>query len=186
MARTAERAGPVPGAGGLLTLRVGWLRAGVIIPSVIVFGISTVIAVAMIVDGHWAQAPAAYAAPLPIYLITWVATRRVRLEITDRVVLARQAGWHGHPDKQVPRDAVTAIHYFPQFISFRGPNKKDTIMMIVPNYTPRQMVKVARVLDVPLYNHSRRLGLQKVSIGRLMYEPDHMAGSSGGGGQAGA
>jgi hypothetical protein len=55
-------------------------------------------------------------------------------------------------------------------ISFRGPDNKP-IMMIDDNYTLRQMMKVAGVLEAPLYDHTRLLGMRKVRIGRLAYDP---------------
>jgi hypothetical protein len=170
MARTAEYAGSVSEAGDLMTIRPGWLRLGVVIPVAIMLGVSIVIAVGMLADHHAGQVPWAFFGPVLVVFITWVATRRVRLEITDSVVLVRQGGWRGNPDKQAPRNAITAIHVFPMVISFRGPDKKP-IMMIVPNYTPRQMLRVAKVLDVPLYDHRRWFGLRQIHLGRLIYDP---------------
>ena len=103
--------------------------------------------------------------PLLISVIGWARWRAVRLEIAESVVRARQ-GWY-LPDKQVDRSEISAIHYFPSVISFRGPDRKP-IMKIAPNYTLRQMLEVADVLAVPLYDHQRWLGLREVSTGRLV------------------
>lgn len=117
-----------------------------------------------------AQALWALAIPVTVGFIAWVRTRPVRLEITESVVRAREGGFRGQPDKQVPRSEITGIHYFPMRISFRGPDQKP-IMAIEPNYPVRTMLKVAAELKVPLYDHTRWLELRKVEMGRLVYDP---------------
>lgn len=44
-------------------------------------------------------------------------------------------------------------------------------MMIVPNWTLRQMIEVAGELGVPLFDHRRWLGMRMVDMGRLVYDP---------------
>lgn len=107
--------------------------------------------------------------PLLMCLVGWLRLRSVRLEITESMVRVLQ-GWY-EPDEEAPRGDITAIHFFPRMISFRGPDVSEPIMMIVPNYTLRQMTLVAAELEVPLYDHTRWHGLRKVSRGRLVYDP---------------
>jgi|SRR6516165_4552790 len=90
------------------------------------------------------------------------------LEITESVVRAKQ-DWF-LPENQVARSEITAIHYFPSLISFRGPDHKP-IMKVRPNWTLRQMLGVADELGVPLYDHRRWLGLRRARIGRLVNRP---------------
>jgi hypothetical protein len=57
--------------------------------------------------------PAALACVGPVlllYLTINVLARSVRLEISENTVSARQGGWRGHPDLEVPRDEIRAIH----------------------------------------------------------------------------
>jgi hypothetical protein len=117
-----------------------------------------------------AQAGTYLSGPVLIGLVAWIRMRSLWLEVTDSAVLVRQGGLRGKRDRQTPRDAITAIHYFPNLISFRGPHN-GTITMITPNYTRRQMLRVAEMLDIPLYDHTRWLGLRKVRVGRLAYDP---------------
>lgn len=101
-------------------------------------------------------------------MIGWARLRAVRLEITDSVVRAKQ-GWY-LPERQAAKGDITAIHYFPRVISFRGPDRKP-MMRVAPNWSLRQMLEVADELGVPLYDHRRWLGLRKVSTGRLVNHP---------------
>jgi hypothetical protein len=121
--------------------------------------------------------------PVVIGLFCWVVIRfmpdRTRLEVTESAVLSRQQGWRGtqKPDKQAARNEIRAIHYFPDMISFRGLDNKP-IMLINRNYTLAQMLKVAAELHVPLYDHRRWLGLRRIHIGRLAYNPAQTAGQN--------
>lgn len=94
----------------------------------------------------------------------------VRLEITESVVRARQGGWRGQPDKEVSRNDIRSIHYFPMMISFRGPDNTP-IMKTEPHWTLRQMLKVAGELKVPLYDHTRWYGTREAHMGQLAYDP---------------
>ena len=156
--------------GGTMTVRPGYLRLTVVIPVVIVGGLAIAIGVAQLTAHQPGQAVAGFAAPVVLCVLLRVATRSIRLEITQSVVRARQGRWRGHPDLEVPRNDVRAIHYFPRKISFRGPDNKP-FMGIDPNYTLRQMKTVAALLGVPLYDHMRWRGLREVNMGRLVYDP---------------
>ena len=162
---------PDPGS-GTLTVRPGNWRLSVVIPALFVAGVSIAIGAPKLrVD----PVPALLACVGPVLLLyltinVMALVRSVRLEISENTVLARQGGWRGHPDLNVPRDEVVAIHYFPRVISFRGPGDKS-FMRIDCNYTLRQMTDVARLLGVPLYNHRRWLGLREVREGRAVYKP---------------
>ena len=156
----------------MTVIKPGWWRASVVIP----VGIGSCIFIAGAVTEFAAdrpgQAVAALMGPVLFFLIAGFRTRSVRLEISENVVLAKQGHWRGHPDKQAPRSDIRAIHYYPRLISFRGPDNKP-IMMIDPNYTVRQMVRVASVLGVRMYDHTRWLGMRKTAnTGRLVYQPE--------------
>lgn len=114
------------------------------------------------------QWPGLSAGAVLVAVITWARLRAVRLEITDSVVRIKQ-GWY-LPERQAARSDVTAIHYFPRVISFRGPDGKPMIR-VMPDWSLRQMLEVAVELGVPLYDHRGWLGLRKVSIGRLVDHP---------------
>ena len=149
----------------MLTIRLGVLRYDNVMASVPLIGMA--IAGAVIWPG---QVGWEFTGLLLVGLMAWFPSRRVRLEVSAGVVLARQGRWRGEPDKQMPRAEVTTIHYFPQRISFRGLDNKP-VMIIMPNYTKRQMIKVAAELGVRLYDHTAWLGLRKVRIGQLAYDP---------------
>jgi hypothetical protein len=146
----------------MMTVRVGVWRLSVVIPWTLLVGFF--IAGAVISPN---QAVAALTAPFLVALIAWLVVRRIRLEITESVVRARQ-GPRG--DKLVSRSEVRAIHYLPRLISFRGPDGKP-IMMIRPEWTLRQMGRVADELKVPLYDHRGWGGIRTVDKGRLVYDP---------------
>jgi hypothetical protein len=114
------------------------------------------------------QSPVLLAGAVLVVVIGWVRVRAVRLEITDSVVQVKQGRYL--PERQAARGDLTAIHYFPRLISFRGPDGKP-MMKVAPNWTMRQMLEVADELEVPLYDHRRWLGLRKVSTGRLVNHP---------------
>jgi hypothetical protein len=52
-------------------------------------------------------------------------------------------------------------------------------MMIDANYTVRQMVQVASLLGVRLYDHTR-WGMRTVDKGRLAYQPESTVRSASG------
>jgi len=142
------------------------------IPMGFVLCLSIALAVSKFAVDQAGQAVVALMIPVVICLIIGFRARSVRLEISDSVVLAKQGHWRGHPDKQAPRSDIRAIHYYPRLISFRGPDNKP-MMMIDPNYTVRQMVRVASVLGVRMYDHTRWLGMRKtVNTGRLVFQPE--------------
>jgi hypothetical protein len=101
-------------------------------------------------------------------LVGWVRVRTVRLEITDTVVRVRQ-GWY-LADKQVARSEIRAIHYYPDVISFRGPDRKP-VMRTRCEWSLRQMIKVAAELQVPVYDNRRLCNLRTARVGRLVYDP---------------
>ena len=154
----------------MITVRPGLRRPSVVIPWVISDALLIALGISRLAVGQPGQAAVLFMSPVVFFLVMWVRARPVRLEITDSAVLARQGRWRGHPDMEAPRSETRAIHYFPRMISFRGPDNQP-IMMIDCNYTLRQMMKVARVLGVPLYDHTRMLGMRKVRVGRLVYDP---------------
>ena len=143
------------------TIRPGLLQPGFLIGCAVLVGMFTTLAVFQPDQALWWLV----VGPLLIAVVGWARLRGVRLEITESVVRARQ-GWY-LPERQAARSEISAIHFFPSVISFRGPDRKP-IMKIAPNYTLRQMLDVADVLAVPLYDHRRWLGLRKISIGRLV------------------
>jgi hypothetical protein len=155
----------------MITIRPGPWQPVVVILLGLVSCLAIAGAVSEFIAGNPLQGVFALLAPVVILLIMLFRGRSVRLEVTDSVVLAKQGHWRGHPDMQAPRNEIRAIHYFPRIISFRGPDKKP-IMMIDSNYTVRQMVRVAGVLNVPMYDHTRWLGMRTVDNGRLVCKPE--------------
>lgn len=160
---------PDPGS-RTMTLRPGYLRLSIMVPVVIVVAPSLAIGVARLWAGKPAQASEALVPMAALYLVIRFAARSIRLELTESVVRAWQGKWRGHPDLEVPRNEVRAIHYFPRVISFRGPDD-EPFMRIDSNYTLSQMRTVAELLRVPLYDHKRWLGLREAGMGRLVYKP---------------
>jgi hypothetical protein len=114
------------------------------------------------------QALGLLAGAVLVVVIGWVRVRAVRLEITDSTVRVKQGRFL--PEKEAARSDITAIHYFPSLISFRGPDD-EPMMKVAPNWTLRQMLEVAGELGVPLYDHRRWLGLRRISTGRLVNHP---------------
>jgi hypothetical protein len=73
-------------------------------------------------------------------VIGWIRVLGVRLEITGSTVRVKQ-GQFQHA-KEAARSDITAIHYFSNAISFRGPGD-EPMMRAAPNWTLRQMLEVA-------------------------------------------
>lgn len=138
----------------------GWWRLSMAFSWAIMLGIFVPLAVT-------GQAVMALGMLLLFAVIGCLASIWQQLEITETTVKARQ-GRYG--TKQAPRSEVRAIHYLPRVISFRGPDD-EPMMMVKPLWTRRQMLKVARELNVPLYNHMRWLGLRTAQDGRLEFDP---------------
>jgi hypothetical protein len=153
-----------------MTVRPGNSRPTVVITALFVAGVSIAIGAPKLRVDPVPAVLACVGPVLVLYLTINVLARSVRLKVSENTVLARQGGWRGHPDLEVPRDEIRAIHYFSRVISFRGPDD-EPFMRIDPNYTLRQMTTVARLLGVPLYDHKRWLGLREVRMGRLVYDP---------------
>jgi hypothetical protein len=153
------------------TIRPGWGPSALIMCAVLL-GMLIALAVIQPEQVLWVLATA-----VGVAVIGWARLRAMRLEITESVVRAKQ-GWY-LPEKQVARSEISAIHYFPRLISFRGPDRKP-IMKIAPNWTLRQMLEVADELAVPLYDHRRWLGLRWARIGRLVSHPRQASRSADG------
>jgi hypothetical protein len=153
----------------------GFWRFSSLIPWMIVAGGSTAIAVWEFVTGQPGEGVAMLMLPVVTFLVVWGILRLrplpIRLEVTEGMVRARQGKWRGAPDMGAPRSEIRSIHYFPNLISFRGVDNNNSLMMIQPQYTLRQMRKVAAELHVRLYDHTRWLGLRTVDVGRLAYDP---------------
>jgi len=143
------------------TIRPGLLRPSILIAYAVLLGMF--IAAAVIQPSQ--ALLVLVGGPLIVAVIGWVRLRAVRLEITDSTVCVKQ-GWY-LPEEQATRGDITAIHYFPRVISFRGPDD-EPMMKVAPNWTVRQMLGAAEELGVPLYDHRRWFGLRKVSVGRLV------------------
>lgn len=153
-----------------MTVGAGLRRSNVLLPGGFLVSGCVAGAISEVLAGQPAAAATALSIPFALFLLLWVLLRSIRLEVGESRVLARQGGFRGHPDLEVPRNEIRAIHYFPRIISFRGPDNKP-FMRIDCNYTLRQMTMVAALLGVPLYDHKGRLGLGEVKVGRLVYDP---------------
>jgi hypothetical protein len=154
----------------MMTIRPGFWRLGAVIPFAILIGVFVALGAGMLVVNQPAQAIPMFLAPPLVFLIAWLRTLPVRLEITESTVRAKQGRWRGQPDKQVPRSEIRSIHYFPMIISFRGPDNTP-IMRVDPHWTMRQMLRVADEIKVPLYDHRRWFGMLKAPMGQLAYDP---------------
>jgi hypothetical protein len=153
----------MPGTGEMMTIRPAVWQPGIVIVWSLVVGMF--VAAAVIWPG---QAVTSLMFLALLFLIAWVRVRAVRLEITESAVRARQ-GWY-LPDKQVSRSQIRAIHYYPDVISFRGPERKP-IMRTRAEWSLRQMIAVAGELRVPVYDNRRWHNLRTARVGRLVYDP---------------
>jgi hypothetical protein len=159
-----------------MTLWPGFWRFSNVILEAILVSLFIAIAVAYFVGDKPAEGVVALLIPVGLYLLGMVITRfrprPIRLEVTESMVRARQGKWRGAPDMEALRSEIRSIHYFPNLISFRGADNNSSLMMIQPQYTLRQMRRVAAELHVRLYDHTRWLGLRgDREIGRLAYDP---------------
>jgi hypothetical protein len=153
----------MPETGEMMTIRPALWQPSIVIVWSLVVGMFVAGAVI------WPGQAVTWLMFLPLlFLIAWVRVRAVRLEITESAVRARQ-GWY-LPDKQVPRSEIRAIHYYPDVISFRGPDRKP-IMRTRAEWSLRQMIAVAGELRVPVYDNRRWLNLWTARVGRLVYDP---------------
>jgi hypothetical protein len=150
-----------------MTIRPRFLRPGIMIP----LGAIACFFVAAVVFDPSVPAVMGFVLFVLAHLLAWSLTRRIRLEITETEVRARQGGWSDQNDKRAPRSEIRAIRYYPKRISFRGPDDQPLMEPPVDSWTVREMLKAAEVLQVPLYDHGGRYGLEEVSEGRLAYDP---------------
>lgn len=109
---------------------------------------------------------------LLVFMAGCLLTRAMRLEVTSALVRARQGKWHRLPDLEASRVEIYEIHYRPRRIVFQGPSGR-TLMAPYPLWTLEQVIQVAEVLDVPVYDHRGRfslktLGPEDLAEGRLV------------------
>lgn len=121
------------------------------------------------------QAVGALITPVVLVVMAWIRLLPIRLDVTESVVRVRQ-GKRSGPTVEVPRSDISAIHFSPGAIGLWGPDPGTPILTLNPEWTLRQMLRVARELEVPLYDHRRWLGLRKDSEGRLVYDPSNPPG----------
>jgi hypothetical protein len=103
-------------------------------------------------------------------LVSWLVWLPVRLEITETEVRARQGAARGQYGMKTDafRSEICSIHYLPTRISFRGPDGQQ-VMESVLQWTLRDMLRAAEVLQVPLYDHrGGPLRIRELSTGRLV------------------
>jgi hypothetical protein len=89
------------------------------------------------------------------------------MEVTPTLVRARQGRWHGQPDLEASRVEICEIHYCPSRIIFQGTHGQS-LMEPYPHWTLEQVLQVAELLDVPVYDRRGRLHLQELAVGRLV------------------
>lgn len=106
-------------------------------------------------------------APVLLVCMFWLASRAMRLQVTQTMVRARAGRWHGRPDVETPRIEICEIHYCPARISFLGTHGQP-LMEPYPLWTLNQVRQVADLLDVPLYDHRGWLHLRELAVGRLV------------------
>jgi hypothetical protein len=142
----------------MLRIRAPWQQPGLGIMLALVAGLCTVLTVARPSAAGW------YAA-LFIGGTAMVAARMAvtRIEITD-VVVRYSEGWRG-ARREVARDQVRVIRRYPTKIVFGGPDGKHS-MSVGGHWTMKQLMQIAQVLGVPLFDHRRWLGTRSVKTGR--------------------
>jgi hypothetical protein len=151
---------------GELTIRYKVLRAS----TVVSYGTAGALFVALVVyqPGAW---PTLLGLVL-VFLIVCLRARSMLLEVTPTVVRARQGRVGGRPDVEAPRVEIYEIRYCPRRIRFMGPSGRS-LMNPYPLWTLEQVIRVAEVLDVPVYDHRGRFRLQtltreELAVGRLV------------------
>ena len=156
------RARSVPSEAGVLTIRVKVWQAG----TVVALGIVTSLCVVLVAfdPGAW---PLLIGPLLVLPLGFWRWSLVMRLEVTPTVVRARAGGWRGQQDLEAPRIEICEIHYCPSRIVFQGTHKQP-LMEPYPHWTLKQVLQVADLLDVPVYDHRGRFHLQELPAGRLV------------------
>jgi hypothetical protein len=110
--------------------------------------------------------------PSLIFLLVCFHMRAVLLEVTPSVVRARQGRVRGRPDLEASRAEICAIRYCPRRIVFGGTHGQS-LMAPYPFWTLEQVVQVAGVLDVPVYDCRGRfrfktLTAEELGDGRLV------------------
>lgn len=101
-------------------------------------------------------------------LMFWACWCAIRLEVTADEVWFKM-GWLGS-NRRVRRSQIRAIHYYPDVISFRGPDGRP-LTRTKSEWSLQQMIAVGAELQVPVYDNRRCLGLLQAKVGRLVYEP---------------
>jgi hypothetical protein len=98
-------------------------------------------------------------------VVAMVAARNAvtRVEI-NREIVKYDEGWRART-REVARDQVRVIRRYPTKIVFGGPDGKH-IMSLGGHWTMKQLMQIAQVLGVPLFDHRRWLGARSVKTGR--------------------
>lgn len=107
-----------------------------------------------------------------VFLMVCFQSQRILLEVTPAVVRARQGRFRGRPDLEVDRVEICRIDYCPGRLMFRGTHGQS-LMAPYPFWTLEQVVQVADVLDVPVYDRRgkfrlRTLTREELAEGRLV------------------
>jgi hypothetical protein len=151
---------------GELTIRYKVWQAN----TVVSLGIVTAVCVGLVI--YQPGAAPMLLGPVVVFVIGYLRTRALRLEVAPSVVRARQGGLRGRPDLEAPRGEVYEIHYCPRRIIFQGSFGRP-VMEPYPFWTLEQVLQVADVLDVPVYDHRGRFSLrefarEELCAGRLV------------------
>ncbi|HET9173515.1 MAG TPA: hypothetical protein VFN97_29050 [Actinospica sp.] len=145
-----------------MTVRPTWWQPVIVVLWSILLGSGIVIAALVPAGANL------LGAVLFLGLLAWIRTRAIRLEVTERTVGVRQSRFR--PARQVARDRIRAIHYYPDIITFRGPDNRS-VMQVRAEWSLTQMIEVAAVLRVPVYDNRRCLKLVRARLGNLVYDP---------------
>ncbi len=107
---------------------------------------------------------------LVLWLFGWVRVRAIRLEVTKTAVSVKRGRFALTTTRQVARSQIRAIHYYPDVISFRGPDGRP-LMRTRADWSLKQMIAVATELQVPVYDNRQCLNLLRARVGQLVYKP---------------
>jgi hypothetical protein len=142
----------------MLRIRAPWLQPASGLGLAVLAVVCTVLTVARPSAAAWY---AALFVGITAMAAAWLAVTRI--DVAGETVRYDQ-GW-GVRKREVARDQVRVIRRYPTKIAFGGPDGKH-IMTVGGHWTMKQLVQMAQVLGVPLFDHRRWLGTRSVKTGR--------------------
>jgi hypothetical protein len=150
-----------------MTIRMSWLQPGAFVP---LAGLACMFAVLSV-----ARPSASIAYAIGFAVIAAMVGAQImatRIVLTGSLVVFDQGRLT--PKQQASRQRISAIRIFPLYVVLSD-SSRNRILTIGGHWAMKQLLKIASVLEVPIYDHRGWSGLRSVKEGRLVTTTDSTA-----------